>query len=144
MKFSTWSLSPLACRINTPAKAAGTEPRQSHRTSSQRTVLRRMCTPAPTGFIATAATRSEETAAVGVILKKITRMGVMSAPPPMPVSPTVNPTISEASAIFHSIIVRCSYVGGGRGRPRPHRYQTGSDRQPTRRAGHFSIGQNPA
>src|SRR5207247_7905684 len=62
-----------------------------------------MWTPPPTGFMTIAATRSEETAAVGLTPKKISRMGVMSAPPPMPVSPTVNPTITEASAMDQSM-----------------------------------------
>jgi hypothetical protein len=62
-----------------------------------------MCTPPPTGFIAIAATRSDETAAVGVIPKKISRIGVMSAPPPMPVRPTVNPTSTEASTMPQSM-----------------------------------------
>jgi hypothetical protein len=30
-------------------------------------------------------------------------MGVINAPPPMPVRPTVNPTITDASAINQSI-----------------------------------------
>jgi hypothetical protein len=47
----------------------------SHFTSSHLTVFRRICTPPPTGFMTIAATRSEETAAVGVTPKKISRMG---------------------------------------------------------------------
>src|SRR6266508_4663192 len=75
----------------------------SHLTSSHLTVFRRMWTPPPTGFMTIAATRSEETAAVGVTPKKIRRMGVMRAPPPMPVRPTVNPTITDASAMDQSM-----------------------------------------
>jgi len=104
--FSTRSLLPLACRSSTPANAAGIEPRQSHRTSPHCTVPRRMWTPAPTGFITIAATRSEDTAAVGVTPKKMIRMGVISAPPPMPVSPTVNPTMTDARTISQSICIR--------------------------------------
>ena len=64
-----------------------------------------MWTPAPTGFITIAATRSEETAAVGVIPKKMMRMGVIKAPPPMPVSPTVNPTMTDARTINQSMCI---------------------------------------
>ncbi len=97
------ALSPVAWSSRTPANAAGIEPMQSQRTSSHRTVLRRTCTPPPTGFITIAATRSDETAAVGLIPKKISRIGVIKAPPPMPVSPTVKPTSTDASAIAQSM-----------------------------------------
>ena|SRR5436190_8193737 len=53
-----------------------------------------------------AATRSDDTAAVGLIPKKITRIGVMSAPPPMPVIPTTKPTIAPASTMAQSICTR--------------------------------------
>ena len=88
--------------MKTPAKAVGIDPMHSHLTSFQRTVLRRMWTPPPTGFMTIAATRSDETAVVGLILKKISRIGVMRAPPPIPVRPTVKPTRTEASVIFQS------------------------------------------
>ena len=91
---------------NTPANAAGIEPMQSHFTNSQRTVRRRTWTPPPTGFITIAATRSEDTAAVGLMPKKIRRIGVMSAPPPIPVRPTVKPTMIEARAIPQSMCRR--------------------------------------
>ncbi len=96
---STVALFPAAWRMKTPAKAVGIEPTQSHFTSSHRTVPRRMWTPPPTGFMTIAATRSEDTAVVGLIPKKISRMGVMSAPPPMPVIPTVKPTMTDAVTI---------------------------------------------
>jgi len=44
------------------------------------------------------ATRSLETAASGWMLKTTTRIGVIRAPPPMPVSPTTKPTSNPASA----------------------------------------------
>src|SRR5450631_2445017 len=44
------------------------------------------------------ATRSLETAASGWTLKTTTRIGVIRAPPPMPVSPTTKPTSSPATA----------------------------------------------
>src|SRR5215217_2209465 len=101
--LSTVSLSPSECSRKTPANAIGMEPTQSHRTSSHRTVPRRTCTPPPTGFITMAATRSDETAVVGEMPKKITRIGVINAPPPMPVNPTVKPTMAEAKTIARSI-----------------------------------------
>src|SRR2546423_615487 len=52
-----------------------------------------------------AATRSDDTAVVGLMPKKISRMGVMSAPPPIPVNPTVNPTITEANAMAQSMCI---------------------------------------
>src|SRR4051812_39755491 len=50
------------------------------------------------GFITTAAARALETAASACTLNTTTRIGVINAPPPMPVSPTTNPTSSLASA----------------------------------------------
>src|SRR5579862_7283230 len=49
------------------------------------------------------ATRSLETAASGAIPKSRTRIGVISAPPPIPVRPTAKPTISPASATYRSM-----------------------------------------
>ncbi len=95
--FCTSSLFPRLRRMKTPDAAAGMEPMANQRTSSHRTVLRRMCTPLPIGFMIMAATRSLDTAALGLIPNRSTRIGVMSAPPPMPVSPTVNPTSNAAS-----------------------------------------------
>ena len=97
--------------MNTPANAIGIDPTHSHFTSGHRTVLRRICTPPPTGFMTMAAIRSEETAAVGLMPKKITRIGVMRAPPPMPVIPTTKPTIAPASTMAGSI---CTPHGSGR------------------------------
>jgi hypothetical protein len=91
--------------MKTPANAIGIEPMHNHRTSSQRTVRRRIWTPPPTGFITIAATRSEDTAVVGLMLKKINRIGVINAPPPIPVSPTVNPTKTDARTMAQSICI---------------------------------------
>ena len=52
----------------------------------------RRCTAAPTGRITTAATRSLEMAAAGFTENSRISIGVMSAPPPAPVSPTSRPT----------------------------------------------------
>jgi hypothetical protein len=61
----------------------------SHPASPQRTVPRPACTAAPTGFMISDATRSLETAASGWTPKSKTRIGVMSAPPPIPVRSSV-------------------------------------------------------
>jgi hypothetical protein len=81
----------------------GTDPTISQRTRVKLTVPRRRCTPPPTGFMMTAATRSLETAASGWTLNTSTSSEVMSAPPPIPVRPTVNPTSNPAAATYGSI-----------------------------------------
>ena len=95
-----WMAAPLPRlrRMRTPANAEGTEPAHSHLTMSQLTVPRRAWTLPPTGFITIEATRSLDTAVSGCTWKRSTRMGVIRAPPPMPVSPTVKPTTNPASA----------------------------------------------
>src|SRR6185369_1905143 len=75
-----------------PTNAAGTDPTTSRRTSPTLTVLARRWTSAPAGFITKLATRSLEMAVSGSAPKKNTSIGVISAPPPMPVSPTMMPT----------------------------------------------------
>ena len=89
---------PNLFRMSTPTNADGIEPTQSQRTSVQLTVPRRTWTPPPIGFMTIAATRSLDTAARGWTLNRMTRMGVIRAPPPIPVRPTVKPTISPANA----------------------------------------------
>ena len=54
--------------------------------------MRCQCTATPRGFMNKAAMRSEEIAAEGVTPKIRTSIGVIKAPPPMPVSPTRKPT----------------------------------------------------
>ena len=54
------------------------------------------------GFITALATRSLETAARGGTPKKSTRIGVISAPPPMPVRPTITPTPKPAAIMTPS------------------------------------------
>ena len=61
------------------------------------TVPLRMCTSDPTGRITTAATRSLEIAADGLTLNSRISIGVISAPPPAPVSPTSSPTTALPS-----------------------------------------------
>lgn len=66
---------------------------------SRRTVPARWWTSAPNGFMNTDAARSLPMAAVGFTPNTITMIGVMSAPPPMPVSPTAKPTRAPATTI---------------------------------------------
>ena len=56
-----------------------------------------MWTADPTGRITTAATRSLEIAVDGLTLKSRISIGVISAPPPAPVSPTSSPTMALPS-----------------------------------------------
>ena len=98
--------------MSTPQNAAGTEPRHSHLTRSSRTVPWRRWTNEPTGFITALATRSLETAASGETPKNSTSIGVISAPPPMPVRPTTMPTTSAPSARVQSIAASLSETAG--------------------------------
>jgi hypothetical protein len=98
MRPCTAASSPRCLSTSTPAKAAGTDPTISQRTRAKLTVPRRRWTAPPTGFMTMAATRSLEMAARGWTLNTSTSSGVMSAPPPIPVRPTVNPTSSPAAA----------------------------------------------
>ncbi len=110
MKFSTVVLCPSMLATSAPPKAAGTEPSASQRTRSIRTVPWRKWTNEPTGFITAAATRSLDTAASGETPKKITSIGVISAPPPIPVSPTTMPTTRAPKASVQSTGVLFSPV----------------------------------
>ncbi len=56
------------------------------------TVLRRQWIATPAGFMKSAAMRSEAIAADGVTPKSSTSIGVINAPPPIPVRPTRRPT----------------------------------------------------
>ena len=93
----TCLLSPSWLRRKAPKKAEGTEPRTSQPTSVRLTEPRRMCTPAPMGFMIRELTRSLATATFGSILKRSTSAGVIRAPPPMPVRPTAPPPTKPAS-----------------------------------------------
>ena len=65
---------------------------------------RRRWTTEPTGFITALATRSDETAVSGGMLKKSTSTGVISAPPPIPVRPTTMPMPNAANASSQSML----------------------------------------
>src|SRR5215217_6259905 len=106
MRPWTTAPSPNWRNTSTPAKAAGTDPTMSQRTRPKLTVPRRRWTPPPTGFMITAATRSLDTAASGWTLNTSTSNGVMSAPPPIPVRPTVKPTNNPAAVTYGSTCKR--------------------------------------
>ena len=75
---------------------------------------RRKCTNDPTGFITAADTRSLETAARGGTPKNRTSIGVINAPPPIPVSPTTTPTPHAARAIVQFQSIKASpLIPGG-------------------------------
>src|SRR5690625_4429461 len=93
--------------MNTPAKADGTDPMQSHLTSFRFTVPRRKWTTEPTGFITALATRSLDTAASGGTPKNSTSIGVIRAPPPIPVRPTTMPTPKAPTSKATSIAPNC-------------------------------------
>ncbi len=57
-------------------------------------------TAAPTGRMSTAATRSLEMAADGLMPNSRISMGVISAPPPAPVNPTRKPTTALPSTMY--------------------------------------------
>ena len=97
-----------------PANAAGTDPRHSHLTSCRFTVPARRWTAAPTGFISRLTTMSLEIAVNGLTLNRNTSMGVISAPPPIPVSPTTVPTTSPPSARGRSKVTRPTEPRRGR------------------------------
>ena len=67
------------------------------------TVFFVMCTAAPNGRMNTAATRSLEMAVDGLIPKSRISIGVISAPPPAPVSPTRKPTTALPSTMYGSM-----------------------------------------
>jgi hypothetical protein len=85
-------VSPRRCITYVPANAAGTEPMQRNLTTSELTVLRLQWIATPAGFMNSAAIRSEAIAAEGVTPKSSTSIGVIKAPPPIPVSPIKSPT----------------------------------------------------
>jgi len=78
-------------------------------------VPRRRWTNDPTGFITAAATSSLDTAASGETPKKRTRIGVIRAPPPMPVSPTTMPMPKEAATRSGSNVTMRATPGFGDG-----------------------------
>ena len=83
----------------------GTEPSTIQPTRRKLTVFLEMWTAAPNGRMKTAATRSLEMAADGLIPKRRMSIGVISAPPPAPVSPTRNPTTALPNTMYGSMFI---------------------------------------
>ena len=88
-----------------PRNAAGTDPTHSHATSPTWVVPRRRWTSAAPGFMNRLTTMSLEIAVSGSMPAKNTSIGVISAPPPIPVRPTMiptsrPPTISGGSSVI--------------------------------------------
>src|SRR6266571_4749636 len=81
---------------NTPLNAAGTEPAHIKPAIRRSAVRFRMWTNAPNGLVTAETTRSLPTAASGGMPKKNISIGVIRAPPPMPVSPTTTATANDA------------------------------------------------
>ena len=83
----------------------GTEPITIQPTRRKFTVFFVRCTAAATGRMATAATRSLDIADDGFTLNSRISIGVMSAPPPAPVSPTRNPTTALPRTMYESMCI---------------------------------------
>ena len=94
MCFSALFVWPISWSSQVPSRAAGTEPSTIQPTRRKLTRPLRMWTAAPTGRMTTAATRSEVIAVEGVMPKSRISIGVMSAPPPEPVMPTMRPMMA--------------------------------------------------
>src|SRR5258708_32151117 len=75
----------------TPARDGGPEPRTSQSVSRPCTVPSRRWRIAPNDLKIAPCTMSVPTANVGLKPKTITRIGVISEPPPIPVKPTIEP-----------------------------------------------------
>src|SRR5256886_2447703 len=100
-----WGLSQVA--VTTPSSDIGPEPRNIQNVSRAWTVPSRRCRIAPK-LLKTAPWRmSVPTASVGLKPKTITRIGVSSEPPPMPVIPTRAP-------IRKPLSVNCQVTDSGR------------------------------
>lgn len=86
------------------ATAAGRLPGHSRRSTCQPTLPRDWCRAPPAILVMAANHRSVPTAAAGATPNSKTRMGVISEPPPTPVSPTSGPTAKPATALCSSIV----------------------------------------
>ena len=82
--------------------AAGRLPSARRRTTCQSTVPALWWTAVPKLLVMDAYSRSVPTAVVGATPNSITRMGVISAPPPTPVTPTMAPTSRPATPCMRS------------------------------------------
>src|SRR3990167_10115369 len=69
----------------------------------QSTVPRRPCTQPPTVLVSEAYSRSVPTAVAGDTPKNSTSSGVISDPPPTPVTPTISPTRKPDNVYIQSM-----------------------------------------
>ena len=86
---------------HTPTSDIGAEPSSIQPASCARTLPILRCWNAPTVLKIAPWAMSEPTATAGLTPKRMTRMGVISEPPPMPVMPTSVPMNSPASVNCH-------------------------------------------
>src|SRR5919201_5197108 len=104
------ALSPYRCLIKmaapTPASESGPDPANIQSVSRACTVPSRRCRTAPNVLKIAPWKMSVPTAYVGLKPKRITRIGVIKEPPPIPVSPTSAPSSSPVS-------VNCQVIGSG-------------------------------
>src|ERR1700733_9128526 len=77
----------------------------------------------------TAATRSLEMAVDGLTLNRRISMGVISAPPPAPVSPTKNPTTALPRTMYGSMFTDAPCYGSARPVIKPNLQCTGREKQ---------------
>ena len=90
----------------TTAIATGMLPIHSRRTTCQSTLPPRWWMATAANLVSGANHRSVATAVAGAMPKNRMRMGVISAPPPTPVSPTTHPVTAPAMTNDPSIILR--------------------------------------
>ena len=83
--------------------AAGRLPRLSRPTTFQSTVPRRPCTQPPSVLVSEAYSRSVPTAVAGETPNNSTSNGVISDPPPTPVTPTISPTRKPDNVYMQSM-----------------------------------------
>ena len=78
----------------------------------QLTFPRALCAVTPAIFVSEANIRSVPTAMSTGILKRNTRIGVISDPPPTPVSPTIKPTTSPTIGYSDCKCTQAPFLGG--------------------------------
>ena len=112
-------LSPHASRrrssSHTPTSAAGHDPIASHSAMRGNTVPLRKCRKPPTVLVTAAYARSVPTATTGWMPATRMSSGVISEPPPMPVTPTSAPTPRPKRMIAGSMSERARLARGAAG-----------------------------
>jgi hypothetical protein len=88
------------------SSAAGMLPLASRRVMRQSTCPLRACTTVPPALVMAAYSRSVPTAVAGWMPNRSTSNGVISEPPPTPVSPTMAPTTKPDKVYIQSMARR--------------------------------------